>query len=64
MDFSPVKRTPLVVQIIRLVPASEGLAVDLAWSPLLREEGFKRAVESKEDEPAFVRHGLYPVYLA
>src|SRR5258705_8245629 len=34
---------------------------DLAQPPLLREEGFQRAVQAKQREPALAGHGLYPV---
>jgi hypothetical protein len=35
--------------------------VDLAWSPLLREERFERILELEDDEPGFARRGLYPI---
>src|SRR5438876_7539944 len=34
--------------------------LDLAQPPFLGEERFERAVEAKQGEPAFVRHGLNP----
>src|SRR5262245_7822511 len=38
--------------------------LDLAWSPLLREERFERGVQAQDDGPTLAGYGLNPFHAA